>query len=98
MYGLAGGSHGVEIPRRDAVPHLGDSSALYDITSGGDGYCNGDRHGPCGEPGVNEQLGDVDCEGTTACNATSGFDGPSGVGAPNGLVAFGGPLQNSRPR
>jgi hypothetical protein len=49
---------------------------------------DGEAPGPCGEPGVNELLGDIDCLGTTACDAATGFDGPSGVGTPRGLGAF----------
>jgi Subtilase family len=93
LYALSGGSHGVSYPAATLYAHLGQESALYDVTAGGNGYCDGEAPGPCGEPGVNEELGDVDCEGTTACDAAAGFDGPSGVGAPNGLSAFGGPAQ-----
>jgi len=92
LYGLAGGSHGVSYPAATLYAHLGQAS-LYDVGSGGDGYCDGEQPGPCGEPAVNEELGDVDCQGTSSCDAVSGFDGPSGVGAPNGLLAFGGPSQ-----
>jgi subtilase family serine protease len=88
IYGLAGGSHGASYPAATLYPHVGDVSSLYDVTSGGNGYCDGEAPGPCGEPGINELLGNVDCEGTTSCDAAPGFDGPSGVGAPNGLGAF----------
>jgi hypothetical protein len=90
LYGLAGGSHGVSYPATSLYAHLGEGSALYDVTKGGNGYCDGEQLGPCGEPAIDEELGDVDCEGTTACDAAAGFDGPSGVGAPNGLAAFDG--------
>jgi hypothetical protein len=93
LYGLAGGSHGVSYPAATLYAHLGDAAALYDVTKGGDGYCDGEQAGACGEPAVNEEFGDIDCEGTTACDAAPGFDGPSGVGTPNGLSAFGGPSQ-----
>jgi subtilase family serine protease len=93
LYGLAGGGQGVSYPAATLYTHVGQASSLYDVTSGGNGYCDGEQPGPCGEPEVNEQLGDVDCEGTTACDAATGFDGPSGVGAPNGLGAFNGPTQ-----
>lgn len=93
LYGLAGGSHGASYPAATLYSHLGEASSLYDVTTGGDGYCDGEAPEPCGEPGVNEEFGDLDCEGTTACDAAPGFDGPSGVGAPNGLRAFGGPSQ-----
>lgn len=91
LYALAGGSHGVSYPAETLYEHLGNSSALFDVTQGGNGYCDGEAAAQCGEPAVNEQEGDVDCIGTTACDAASGFDGPSGVGAPIGLTAFGGP-------
>jgi subtilase family serine protease len=90
MYGLAGGAHGASYPASTLYGHLGEPS-LYDVTAGGNGYCDGVAPGPCGEPEVNELLGDVDCLGTTACNAAAGFDGPSGVGTPNGLAALGAP-------
>ncbi len=93
LYALAGGSHGVSYPAATLYEHLGQASALYDVTEGGSGYCDGEAEGPCGEPKVNEEYGPVDCLGTSACDAAVGFDGPSGVGAPIGLVAFGGPSQ-----
>jgi subtilase family serine protease len=93
LYGLAGGGHGVSYPAATLYAHLGQASALYDVTTGGNGYCDGEQPGPCGEPAINEELGDVDCQGTSSCDAVSGFDGPSGVGAPNGLGAFDGPSQ-----
>ncbi len=94
LYGLAGGGHGVGYPAATLYTRLGQASSLYDVSKGGDGYCDGEAPGPCGEPTINELLGDVDCEGTTSCDAVAGFDGPSGVGAPNGLSAFGGASQS----
>jgi subtilase family serine protease len=88
LYGLAGGGGGVGYPAATLYSHLGQAFSLYDVTEGGNGYCDGEAPGPCGEPGVNELLGNVDCQGTTACDASTGFDGPSGVGAPKGLGAF----------
>jgi subtilase family serine protease len=88
LYALAGGSGGVSYPAATLYSHLGQAPSLYDVTEGGNGYCDGEAPGPCGEPGVNELLGNVDCQGTTACDAAPGFDGPSGVGAPKGLGAF----------
>jgi subtilase family serine protease len=93
LYGLAGGSHGVSYPAATLYTHLGEASALYDVTIGGSGYCDGEAAASCGEPAINEQFGDIDCAGTTACDAIPGFDGPSGVGTPNGLGAFNGPRQ-----
>lgn len=96
IYGLAGGAHGVAYPALTLYGHLGTSS-LYDVTVGGNGYCDGEGAPQCGDPNT---LGDgvLDCDfpatgstpsaGDLACDATTGFDGPSGVGAPNGLGAF----------
>jgi hypothetical protein len=94
LYGLAAGSHGISYPAASLYAHLGEASALYDVTTGGNGYCDGEAPGTCGEPAINEEFGDLDCEGTTSCDAAPGFDGPSGVGAPNGLSAFTGPSQS----
>jgi hypothetical protein len=87
LYALAGGSGGVSYPAATLYSHFGQSS-LFDVTEGGNGYCDGEAVGPCGEPTINEEYGDIDCEGTTACDAATGYDGPSGVGAPKGLGEF----------
>lgn len=85
LYALAGGSNGVSYPSLTLYGHLGEPSSLYDVTEGGNGFCDDDGFA-CG---ANEIFGaNVDCEGTTACNAAPGFDGPSGVGTPNGLSLF----------
>lgn len=96
MFALAGGSHGVAYPALTLYGHLGGSS-LYDVTSGGNGYCDGEGAAECGDPNT---LGEgvLDCDypangtvpsaGDLACDAAPGFDGPSGVGAPRGLGAF----------
>ena len=85
LYALAGGAHGVSYPAATLYAHLG-TGALFDVTSGGNGYCN-NGGSACG---VNaEYHGErLDCEGTTACNAAPGFDGPSGVGTPASLSLF----------
>ena len=87
LYALAGGGGGVSYPAATPYSHLGQSS-LFDVTEGGNGYCDGEAVGPCGEPAANETYGDIDCLGTTACDAATGYDGPSGVGAPKGLGEF----------
>jgi PKD repeat protein len=86
LYGLAGGSNGASYPSLSLYGHLGDSSALFDVTEGANGFCGGETTSACGDP--NATYGHVDCEGTIACNAAPGLDGPSGVGAPHGLGAF----------
>jgi PKD domain/Subtilase family len=86
LSGLAGGSQGVRYPALTLYGHLADASALYDVTKGGDGFCDGESQPQCGNP--DSVYGAVDCKGSTACNAAPGFDGPSGVGTPHGLEAF----------
>jgi PKD repeat protein len=83
LYALAGGSNGVRYPALTLYGHAGQASALYDVTEGGNGYC--DAEAKC-TPDAKD--GKVDCEGTSACDAGAGFDGPSGLGTPNGLAAF----------
>jgi PKD repeat protein len=87
LYALAGGSGGVPYPAVTLYGHLGQAPSLYDVTAGGDGYCDAEQASLCGHPDTEYGV-DVDCEGTTACDAAAGFDGPSGVGAPKGLGAF----------
>src|SRR6202030_2969109 len=41
LYALAGGSHGVSYPAQTLYAQLGNPAALYDVSSGGDGYCDG---------------------------------------------------------
>jgi PKD repeat protein len=93
LYALAGGSSGVSYPALTLYGHLGDSSSLYDVTEGGNGYCDAAPEFECGHPDafgavVSGYALQLDCEYTTACNAAPGFDGPSGVGTPNGLSLF----------
>jgi hypothetical protein len=85
LYALSGGSHGVAYPALTLYGHLAGESSLYDVTEGGNGFCDGEPAPQC-EPEAG--LGKVDCEGTSACNAAPGFDGPSGVGTPAGLGLF----------
>ncbi len=85
LYGLAGGTAGMRYPALTLYGHVADSSARFDVTSGGNSICGGVSS--CGDP--NAAFGSlVDCNGTTACNAAPGFDGPSGVGTPKGLALF----------
>jgi len=101
MYALAGGAHGVSYPSLTLYGHLG-TSAVYDVTTGGNGFCGGEGAAQCGDPNVlpyhTVALGAVDCDfpakgatpstGNVACDAGPGYDGPSGVGTPNGLGVF----------
>jgi hypothetical protein len=86
FYGLAGGSGGVSYPAATLYSHVG-STSFFDVTEGGNGFCDGEPESKCGKPNAKYKE-KVDCEGATACNAASGFDGPSGVGTPKGLSGF----------
>lgn len=87
MFALAGGAGGVSYPAATLYSHLGESAAFFDVTEGGDGYCDGAPESLCGKP--NSEFGELlDCEGTLACDAAPGFDGPSGVGVPKGLYGL----------
>lgn len=97
LFGLAGGAHGVQYPALTLYGHLG-TSALYDVTVGGDGYCAGEGAAACGDNNSTSSPYTVDCDynlagtaispGDVACDAGPGYDGPTGVGAPNSLSAF----------
>jgi hypothetical protein len=96
MFGLAGGSHGVAYPSLTLYGHLG-SASLYNVTSGGNGFCGGEGAAACGDPNLFGE-GVLDCDypatgstpsvGDLACDAQAGYNGPTGVGTPNGLGAF----------
>jgi hypothetical protein len=95
MFALAGGAHGVAYPALTLYGHRG-SRSLYDVTSGGNGYCGGEGAAACGNPNAGHQV--LDCDypatgsapsvGVRACDALRGYDGPTGLGTPNGLGAF----------
>jgi hypothetical protein len=96
MFALAGGAQGVSYPALTLYGHLGGTS-LYDVTSGGNGYCGGEGAAACGDPNT-LGAGILDCDypatgstpsaGDRACDGVGGYDGPTGVGAPKGLGAF----------
>ncbi|HME04755.1 MAG TPA: PKD domain-containing protein [Solirubrobacteraceae bacterium] len=89
LYGLAGGGDGVSYPALTLYGDTADASSLFDVRSGGNGFCGGEPLALCGEPNLLfAPPALVDCEGTTSCNAAPGFDGPSGVGTPDGLGLF----------
>jgi hypothetical protein len=85
LYGLAGGSGGVPYPALTLYGHLG-GPGLFDVTEGGNGFCELTGVEACGIDKATGEL--LDCEGTRACNAAPGFDGPSGVGAPSSIAPF----------
>lgn len=96
MFALAGGAHGVAYPAETLYSHLGTSTDFYDVTSGGNGFCDGEGAAECGDWNL-KGAGDVDCDytaagvlnvGDRACDALAGYDGPTGVGTPKGLGAF----------
>jgi PKD domain/Subtilase family len=89
LYALAGGDVGIEDSALPLYGHLGDPSVLFDVTEGGNSFCDAQPLVECEHPKApNSRFGHVDCEASSACNAAPGLDGPSGVGVPNGLGAF----------
>jgi len=50
MWALAGGANHVAYPAEDLYDHLRETpSTLYDVTSGGNGFCGGDKARSCAE-------------------------------------------------
>ena len=105
MWALAGGSGGVPYPAASLYKHFkakNHGTMLYDVTAGGNGFCDGTPPGACKSvAGIAPNTaghGILDCawKGKTAtlaagrreCDAAVGYDGPSGVGTPKGLGAF----------
>lgn len=85
MFALAGGAHAVAYPAKTLYSHLG-SSLLHDVTTGGNGDCDGE-YAAC--TGSMRPLSPFDCgAGALICNAAVGYDGATGVGTPNGIGAF----------
>jgi PKD domain len=87
LYALAGGGHGLKYPALTLYGHAADAASRFDITQGGNGFCNAEPASACGDPN-GFGVGRLDCEGETQCDAAPGFDGPSGVGTPVGLGLF----------
>ena len=92
-YALAGGAHGVNYP---ALTLYGHRAQAYDVTTGGNGWCDGAGASECANPN-SLGAGVLDCAytsagavavGDRACDALSGYDGPTGVGTPNGSAMF----------
>jgi subtilase family serine protease len=92
-YALAGGAHGLAYP---ALTLYGHPSQAHDVTTGGNGWCDGGGAGACPNPNSSAD-GVLDCAytasgavavGDRACEALAGYDGPTGVGSPNGISMF----------
>lgn len=92
-YALAGGARGVAYP---APTLYGHQSRAYDVTTGGNGWCDGEGAAQCPNPNSSGN-GILDCAYTAggavavadrACDALTGYDGPTGVGSPDGLTMF----------
>ena len=49
-----GGAHAASYPASTLYAHLGQSTVLYDVTKGGNGYCDGEAPTTCGEPEAND--------------------------------------------
>jgi subtilase family serine protease len=101
MWALAGGPAGVKYPALTLFGHFHASpSQFFDVTSGGNGACDGVPAASCnGGVNPNQQFGMLlDCAwgptGTSPltnigqCNAEPGYDGVSGVGTPTGVDDF----------
>jgi Subtilase family len=90
LFALVGGAHGVEYPAATLYSRLGAPpgfASFYDVTTGGNGRCDGLYTGACS--GSLSPLSPFDCgAGALICNAGPGYDGPTGVGAPDGLTTF----------
>jgi hypothetical protein len=102
MWALKGGAHHEPHPALTLYGNLRHHprSAVYDVHSGGNGYCGGDGVTTCLRAGGlnphNTKFGVLDCgpgkkghpSHPSECKAESGFDGPSGVGSPASLRLF----------
>ncbi len=63
-FGLGGGARGVAYPASTLYSHLGDSSALYDVTAGSNGSCSGTTA----------------CHAATGADGPTGVGSPVGLG------------------
>jgi hypothetical protein len=79
-----------------ALTLYGHQGKAYDVTTGGNGWCDGQGAAQCPNPN-SLGYGVLDCAytaggavavGDRACDALAGYDGPSGAGSPNGLTMF----------
>lgn len=87
-FALAGGSGGVDYPAQTLYGHLGEASALYDVTQGSNGKCEKAFDPTNRTAGCTVAEEEQDCSGRLICKAAAGYDGPTGIGTPNGLAAF----------
>ena len=71
----------------DALQPLRQAAAFFDVTEGGDGYCDGAPESSCGKPNTKYTRRSTAKARPPATPAT-GFDGPPGVGAPKGLYGL----------
>jgi hypothetical protein len=99
LWALAGGAHGVANPAVSLYGHSGAHSPFYDVTVGGNSWCEAQAVCQLGGSALNSSgaAGLLDCATNTAghslsdsaqCDAEPGFDGPTGLGAPKGLTEF----------
>lgn len=87
-YALSGGARGVSYPAQTLYRHIGEGSALYDLTSGSNGSCGGSTActaatGYDGPSGVGSPLGlaaFAPSSGTPASTAAPGIAGNAAVG------------------
>lgn len=100
-FALEGGAHGVPYP---AVTLYGHPTSVYDVVTGGNGFCDGEGAAQCtfqtpsGPANPNTAgFGVIDCawnsagtvtSGDRACAALPGPDGPTGVGTPSSNTLF----------
>ena len=78
-FALAGGAHGVAYPAQTVYGYLGDSSALYDVTSGENGTC----------------AGATACKAVVGYDGPTGLGSPLGISAfatPGAPVGQGAPV------
>jgi IPT/TIG domain len=91
-FGLAGGAHAAEYPAATLYEHLGDSGALYDVISGGNGSCSKKTSckaavGYDGPTGVGSPLGLTALGASGEAPAITGFTPSSGITGSNVTIS-----------